>query len=171
MSDDTTSDTTAIEPTSVQTGAEVAAATGDNLPATQDSAPARMSWGGAIAGIINFITLAARIMALSIAAAILKERLHLLKRRMHKDAERARRLSGHLGQAGAAQEFQGQAIEVSKSFDRVAEASGAVANAADQMEANAIAVKDAHQIEYGGIYEVTNALPYAQPKPGFNEVR
>lgn len=171
MSDDTTQSSAAIEPTSVQTGAEVAAASGDNLPATTDSAPARMSWGTAIGGIINFITLAARVMALAIAAALLKEQLHLLKRRMRKDARRARRLAGHLGQAGAAPKFQGQAIEVAGAFDRVAEASGEVANAADQMEANAIAVRDAHQAEYGGIYEVTQAQPDEQPKPGFNEVR
>ncbi|MEU6054214.1 conjugal transfer protein TraB [Streptomyces xanthochromogenes] len=158
-----------IEPTSVQTGAEVAAA-GDHPPATTDSAPARMGWGQAISGIINFLTLAARVMALSIAAALLKEQLHLLKRRMQKDAERARRLSGHLGQAGVDPKFQAQALEVAAAFDRVAEASGEVARAADQMEANAVAVRDAHEAEYGGIHEVTKALPYKQPKPGFNEV-
>jgi hypothetical protein len=110
-------------------------------------------------------------MALATAAALLKEQLHLLKARMHRDAQRARTLSGHLRQAGADARFQAQAIEVSQAFDRVAEASGEVANAADQMEAHAQGVRDAHQTEYGGIYEVAQASPYAQPKPGFNRVR
>lgn len=169
MSDDT--QTTAIEPTSVQTGAEVAAGEGGStMPATRDSAPAQMSWGGAIGGILNFITLALRVMALAVAAALLKEQLHLLKARMHRDAERARRLSGHLAQAGVDPTFQAQALEVAAAFERVAQASGELADAADQMEMNAQFVKDAHDTEYGGIYEAVNASPYAQPKPGFNEV-
>jgi hypothetical protein len=166
VSDTTTG--TAIEPTSVQTGSETAAPT----PATPDSnTPPHGRWAGAIFGIINFITLSARIMALATAAALLKEQLHLLKNRMHDDAARARRLSEHLHQAGADTRFQAQATEVSAAFDRVAEASGEVANAADQMEAGARGVRDAHQAEYGGIYEVRQASPYAQPKPGFNRVR
>lgn len=145
---------------------------GDNLPARADGdAPARASWTESIFGILNFVTLALRVMALATAAVLLKEQLHLLKARMHHDAQRARTLSGHLHQAGADVRFQGQAIEVSQAFDRVAEASGEVAGAADQMESDAQAVKDAHQAEYGGIYEVRQASPYAQPKPGFNRVR
>jgi hypothetical protein len=169
MSDDTQN--TAIEPTSVQTGAEVDAATGRNVPATREQAPEKWTWGGALGAIINFITLGLRVMALAAAAALLKEQLHLLKARMHRDAERARRLAGHLAQAGVDTKFQAQALEVAASFERVAEASGEVAGAADQMEANAQAVKDAHDAEYGGVYEAVNASPYAQPKPGFNKVK
>ncbi|MFD0509254.1 conjugal transfer protein TraB [Streptomyces chiangmaiensis] len=110
-------------------------------------------------------------MALATAAALLKEQLHLLKARMHHDAARARRLAEHLAQAGVDPHFQAQALEVAASFERVAEASGELADAADGMEANANGVRDAHQAEYGGIYEVTQALPYEQPKPGFNAVR
>lgn len=162
---------TAIEPTTVQTGAEAASQDSDNLPAEPgDSAP-RMTWGGAITGILNFVTLGLRIMALAIAAALLKEQLEILKRRMHDDAARARRLAEHLAQAGVDARFQAQAIEVSAAFDRVAEASGELAGAADQMEMNAQFVKDAHDTEYGGIYEIANSSPYEQPKPGFNEVR
>jgi hypothetical protein len=166
-------DSNAIEPTSVQTGAEAAAADSDNLPAaTGNNQPQRMSWGGAISGILNFVTLALRIMALAAAAAILKEQLHLLKARMHHDAQRARRLAGHLAQAGVDARFQAQALEVAAAFDRVAEASGEVANAADGMEANANGVRDAHQSEYGGIHETVKALPggVKQPKAQFNEV-
>lgn len=159
-----------VEPTAVQTGSEVAAQSGGNVPATQgDAAPT--TWGGAVSGILNFISLGLRVMALAIAAALLKEQLHLLKARMHRDAARARRLSEQLAQAGVDPHFQAQALEVAAAFERVAQASGELAGAADQMEANAQFVKDAHDSEYGGIHEVTNALPYAQPKPGFNEVR
>lgn len=165
----------AIEPTSVQTSIEIAAAdSSSGLPATHTDAspaPASMGWGTAITGILNFVTLALRITALAIAAALLKEQFHLFKQRMHHDAASARRLSGHLAQAGVDAHFQTQALEVAAAFERVAEASGQLADAADQMEAGARGVRDAHQSEYGGIYEVTNALPYAQPKPGFNRVR
>jgi hypothetical protein len=164
------SDSQAIEPTSVQTGAEAADADRAPVPAG-DSQPARMSWGGAISGILNFVTLTLRIMALAAAAAILKEQLHLLKARMHHDAQRARRLAGHLAQAGVDPHFQAQTLEVAAAFERVAEASGVLANAADGMESAAHGVRDAHQSEYGGIYEVAQASPYAQPKPGFNKVR
>lgn len=169
MSTSTPSSSGAIEPTSVQTGAE---ASGSNAPVpAPGNAPQHTGWAGAIAGILNFVRLSARVMALAAAAALLKEQLHLLKARMHHDAARARRLSEHLHQAGADARFQGQAIEVSQAFDRVAEASGQVADAADQMEAHARGVRDAHQAEYGGIYEVAQASPYAQPKPGFTPAR
>ncbi|WP_256123046.1 conjugal transfer protein TraB [Streptomyces sp. LUP47B] len=161
------SDGTAIEPTSVQTAAEA----GGSAPVPAGGEAERPTWSGAIFGILNFVTLALRIMALAAAAAILKEQLHLLKARMHQDAQRARRLAGHLAQAGADAHFQAQAFEVAAAFDRVAEASGEVANAADGMEADANGVRDAHQAEYGGIYEAVQASPYAQPKPGFNRVR
>ncbi|GAA3808785.1 conjugal transfer protein TraB [Streptomyces chiangmaiensis] len=166
------SDNTAIEPTNVKTGSEVAAENSSNVPAPRNNgSPAKPTWGGAIYGILNFVSLALRIMALATAAALLKEQLHLLKARMHHDAARARRLAEHLAQAGVDPHFQAQALEVAASFERVAEASGELADAADGMEANANGVRDAHQAEYGGIYEVTQALPYEQPKPGFNAVR
>jgi hypothetical protein len=155
------SDSQALEPTAVQTGTEAA----------NSAQPERPTWSGAIHGILNFITLAAGVTALAIAAGLLKEQLHLLKARMHHDAARARRLAEHLHQAGADARFQAQSLEVAAAFERVAAASGEVANAADGMEANARGVRDAHQAEYGGIYEVRQASPYAQPKPGFNRVR
>jgi hypothetical protein len=164
------SDSQAIEPTSVQTGAEAAATSNSPVPAG-GSEPERMSWGGAIGGILNFVTLSLRVMALAVAAALLKEQLHLLKARMHHDAQRARRLAGHLAQAGVDAHFQAQTLEVAAAFDRVADASGELAGAADGMETAANNVRDAHQAEYGGIYEVAQASPYAQPKPGFNAVR
>ena len=89
----------AIEPTSVQTGAEAAA--GDNTPVPANrGAVDRPTWAGAIHGILNFVTLVARITALAIAAALLKEQLHLLKALMHQVAAWARRLADHLAQAG-----------------------------------------------------------------------
>lgn len=161
----------AIEPTSVQTGAEVAANTSANPPAVQEQAPDTWTWKGALGGILNFITLALRVMALAAAAALLKEQLHLLKRRMEKDAQRSITLSGHLAQAGADVRFQGDAIQLAGDFGVVAGSAEIVADAADRMEASAIGVRDAHDREYGGIHEVVVVMPYAQPKPGFNKVR
>lgn len=137
---------------------------------SQPPAP-RKTFGGLLFGILNFVTLTARFMALAAAAMWLKENLHLLKARMHRDAEQARRISELCGQAGVDPYFQGLAIEASQALDRVAEASGELAQVADGMEANARAVNDAHEAEYRGIYEVRQASPYAQPKPGFNTVR
>ncbi|EFL29461.1 putative lysine-rich arabinogalactan protein 19 (Lys-rich AGP 19) [Streptomyces himastatinicus ATCC 53653] len=165
------SDSNAIEPTAVQTGAEIEHV-GDNAPVPASGGkPDRPTWSRAIHGILNFVTLAARIMALAAAAALLKEQLHLLKARMHNDAARARRLAEHLNQAGADTRFQAQTFEVATAFERVAESSGELAQAADDMEANARGVRDAHEAEYRGIYEVRQASPYAQPLPGFSAVR
>lgn len=146
------------------------ATTGDSPPA---AAPARTkpTFGQMVSGVLNFVSLGARFMALAMAAVFLKEKLHLLKAHMHKDAANGRRLAEHLHQAGADSRFQAQSIEMSQSFDRVAEASGVLAGAADQMEANARGVRDAHRAEYGGIYEVAQSSPFEQPKPGFNQVR
>lgn len=160
----------AIEPTSVQTSSELVPRQAPaGPPATTDKPKSR--WTAVIGGILNFVTLGARIAALAAAAALLKESLHLLKNRMHKDAQKARKVSEMCGAAGVDPHFQAQIIDVSQDFDHVANASDEVADAADQMEANAQAVKDAHQAEYGGIYEAVNANPYTQPKPGFNAVR
>jgi hypothetical protein len=168
---DTTDNGGAIEPTSVQTGAE-AAQGGSQPPATTgDNTPARPTFGGLISGIINFVFLAGCFIALAAAAMWLKEKLHLLKERMRQDAALARRVAELCGQAGVDPYFLALFIETSQAFDRVADASGELADAADQMEMNARFVKDAHDTEYRGIYEATNASPYAQPKPGFNAVR
>lgn len=169
------SDETAIEPTSVQTGSEVAAADSGSAPApapVSGAAPARpkQTFGGLLFGIINFLTLSARFMALAAAAMWLKENLHLLKAHMHRDAAFARQVAELCGQAGVDDHFLALFIETSQAFDRVAEASGVLADAADQMEMNARFVKDAHETEYRGIYEAVQASPYEQPKPAFNAV-
>lgn len=157
----------AIEPTNVQTGAE--AASGSNLPATTSDRPA--TFGGMLLGILNFITLSVRFAMLAAAAMWLKENLHILKARMHKDAEFARRVAELCGAARVDDYFVALFLEAAQAFDRVAEASGELAGAADGMEAGARAVGDAHETEYRGVYEVRQASPYAQPTPGFNKVR
>lgn len=167
----------AIEPTSVQTGSEAAATdAGDNLPAPAggDASPPaapKQTFGGLLMGILNFVTLSLRVMALATAAMWLKENLHLLKARMRQDAATARRVSELCGQADVDAYFLGLFLEASQALDRVAEASGVLSEAADGMEANARGVRDAHEAEYRGIYEVAQASPYEQPKPGFNAVR
>lgn len=155
----------AIEPTAVQTGSEVAAQpAGSVVPAAQPT------FGGLINGIINFLILGARFVALAAAAALLKEQLHLLKARMHRDAAFARRVAEMCGQAGVDAHFVALFLEAAQAFERVAAASGELADAADQMQMNAQFVKDAHDAEYRGVYEAANASPYAQPRPGFNRV-
>jgi hypothetical protein len=160
----------AIEPTHIQTGTEAAAPVGSNLPAAAASQPAP-TFGGLINGIINFHTLTARFVALAAASALLKEHLHLLKAHMHRDADVARKAGELCGQAGADDYFVALYLETANDFNRVAEASGQLAGAADQMEADAQGVRDAHEAEYRGIYEAVQASPYRQPKPGFNRVR
>lgn len=154
------------------TAAEPAPASG-NLPApAQPAAPDQpKTFGSVLAGIINFVTLGARFMALATAAVFLKEGMHLLKKRMHDDSAKAVRISEMCGQAGVDPYFQGLVIDASQSLERVAEASGALADTADGMEANARGVRDAHEAEYRGVYEVRQGSPYEQPKPGFSEVR
>ncbi|MFJ8929265.1 conjugal transfer protein TraB [Streptomyces sp. NPDC102364] len=167
------SDSNAIEPTSVQTGAEVAAGSGAAAPAQgADNGPApRMGWRAAIGGVINFLTTAAKVMALACAAALLKERMHLLKTRMHRDAAFAHRVAEMCGQAGVDDNFVAEYHEVGGHFTRVAECADGVTAAADTMEARARGVVDAHNREYRGVYEAVQASPYRQPKPGFNKVR
>lgn len=168
---DTTDSSGAIEPTTVQTGAEVAAA-GSNLPATtSNNAPAQQSFGGLISGVLNFIFLAGCFIALAAAAMWLKEKLHLLKERMHRDAAFARKVAELCGAARVDNYFLSLFFEAGNAFERVAQASGELADAADQMEMNARFVKDAHDTQYRGIYEVRQASPYEQPTPGFNRVR
>lgn len=160
--------------TEIASTIEPVIAASDNPAAlTQPADPIthKKTFGSFLTGIINFTTLGARFVALAAAAVWLKQGAHRLKKRMHDDAAKARRISELCGQAGVDGYFQGLVIEASQDLDRVAEASGELADAADGMEAHARGVRDAHQAEYGGIHEVVNASPYEQPKPGFNAVR
>lgn len=157
--------TTAIEPTSVQNGAEAAASEPDTAPAPH------MGWREAIGGVVNFVTTAAKIMALAVAAALLKEQMHLLKARMHQDAAFAHQVAEMCGQAGTGGEFVASYHEVGGHFTHVAECADGVTAAADTMEARARGAVDAHEHENRGVYEAVQASPYRQPKPGFNRVR
>lgn len=161
----------AIEPTSVQTGAEAATHEEANLPAPATDNKPKQTFSSLVFGVLNFLTLSARFMALATAAMWLKDNLHLLKTRMDNDAAFARKVGEMCGDAGADAYFVALFLETSQAFDCVAEASGELTQAADGMEANANAVNDAHETEYRGIYEVRQASPYAQPKPAFNRVR
>ena len=158
-------------PTAPTNGQPDTTTPGDHANSPAPTAAPKQTFSGFLAGVLNFVTLSARFAALAAAAVLLKEGLHLLKARMHRDAAFARKVAELCGQAGVDAYFQGLFIETSQAFDRVAEASGELSDAADQMEANARDVKDAHDSEYGGIYEVAQVSPYDQPKPGFNRVR
>lgn len=151
----------AIEPSSVQTGAEAA---------TTDTPAAPSRWSGVIHGIINFVTLAARITALVTAAILLKEGMRHLERRMARNAATARRLSEYFAQAGVDPYHQGLALDASKAFDQAASAAAGVTEAADSLQTRAQAVDDAHKAEYGGFYELSKSSRYDQARPGFNKV-
>jgi hypothetical protein len=123
------------------------------------------------AGTPGFLTLAARVTALSVAALRLKENLWALRRHMENNADKARALSEMCDQAEVEPQFTAQILEVSAAFRRVAEASGELADTADVMEVNARGFNDAHDSEYRGVYEAVQKSAVRQPKPGFNQVK
>jgi hypothetical protein len=67
--------------------------------------------------------------------------------------------------------YTGLIMDGSVSLRKVADASGELANAADVMQTDAQGFNDAHQGEYGGIYETVQRMGVQQPKSGFNEVK
>ncbi|MCU1617398.1 MAG: plasmid transfer protein TraB [Frankiales bacterium] len=145
--------------------------TPDSAPAAPPARPIRPTAAGVVEGTLNFITLAARTTALTVAAAHLKEGMSALQRHMEGNATKARTLSEMCDQAEVDPQYTAQILEVSQALQRVAAASGELADTADQMEANARGFNDAHESEYRGIYEVVQAGQVRQPKPGFNAVR
>lgn len=155
------------------TGTEPAPAPGPSSAAVH---PARRAGRGAgvaraVGGALNFLTLAARITALSADALRLKENLWALQRRMEENAGRARTLSEMCDAAEVEAQYTALIMEASTALQRVAEASGELAETADVMEANARGFNDAHETEYRGVYEAATASGVQQPKPGFNRVR
>jgi hypothetical protein len=119
----------------------------------------------------GFISLAGRITALSTAALQLKEGMHLLQRHMENNATQARTLSEMCDAAEVEPRYTAQILEVSQALTRVAQAAGDLASTADVMETNARGFTGAHQAEYRGIYEASNASGVQQAKPGFYQTR
>ncbi|MFC7885246.1 conjugal transfer protein TraB [Streptomyces sp. NPDC057376] len=131
---------------------------GDNLPAIPDSNLGFLSLGLAVT------TLAAR-------ALLLKEKIWALQVLFRRNADKASNMSEMCDAAEVEPRFTALIMEGATSLREVAEASGDLVNAADEMQVNAQGFKDAHQGEYGGIYEAVQSMGVQQPKPGFNEVK
>jgi hypothetical protein len=119
----------------------------------------------------GFMSLAARVTALSTAALQLKEGMHLLQRHMENNSAKARTLSEMCGAAEVEPRYTAQILEVSQALTRVAEAAGDLASTADATETNARGFNNAHQAEYRGIYEASNASGVQQARPGFYQTR
>jgi hypothetical protein len=115
----------------------------------------------------SFLGLAGRIAWLTASALALKEGLWVLRRRMEKDADDAERLSEMCAVAEVEPRFTALIHEAGGALRQVAEASGDLAGAADEMETNARGFKDAHETEYRGVYEAVQASGVRQAKPGF----
>jgi hypothetical protein len=122
-------------------------------------------------GTPSFLRLTGRMSTLTAAAMALKEGLWLLKRRMEADADDGDRMAELCTEAQVEPRFTGLIHEAAGALRAVAEASGEVADAADQMETNARAFGDAHEAEYRGVYEAVNASNVQQAKPGFYRTR
>ncbi|MET8945447.1 conjugal transfer protein TraB [Streptomyces sp. NPDC004542] len=122
-------------------------------------------------GRLSFITLAARMTALTGQALALKEGLYVLKRRMEKDAGDQDRIADMCAEAEVEPKFTGLINEAASRVRKVAEAADGVSGAADQMETNARAFKDAHETEYRGVYEAVQASGVRQAKAGFYRKR
>jgi len=119
----------------------------------------------------SFIRLTGKMAAVTAAALALKEGLYLLKRRMHFDADKSDRIAEMCAAAEVEPKFTALIHEAAQDLRRVAEASGEVAGAADQMETNARDFVDAHQSEYRGVYEAVRASGVRQAKAGLYRTR
>lgn len=131
---------------------------GDTLPAVPDSN-------------LGFLSLGAAVTLLVAQTLRLKEKIWALQALFRRNADKASNMSEMCDAAEVEPRFTALIMEGSTSLREVAEASGELVDAADAMQTDAQGFKDAHEGEYGGIYEVTQSMGVQQPKPGFNEVR
>ncbi|MEU1312585.1 conjugal transfer protein TraB [Streptomyces cinnamoneus] len=131
---------------------------GNTLPAIPDSD-------------LGFLSLGAAVTLLAARALLLKEKIWALQAHFRRNADKASNMSEMCDAAEVDPRFTALIMEGSTSLREVAEASGDLVNAADEMQTDAQGFKNAHEDEYGGIYEVTQVMGVQQPKPGFNEVR
>ncbi|MFF8293629.1 conjugal transfer protein TraB [Streptomyces sp. NPDC016309] len=131
---------------------------GDSLPAVPDSN-------------LGFLSLGAAVTLLAGRALLLKEKIWALQALFRRNATKASNMSEMCDAAEVEPQFTALIMEGATSLREVAEASGELVNAADQMQTDAQGFKAAHEGEYGGIYEAVQSMGVRQPKPGFNEVK
>jgi hypothetical protein len=132
---------------------------GDTLPEVPDDSN------------LGFLSLGIAVTTLTAQALGLKEKVASLQRRMEKNAKKASSMSEMCDAAEVEPYYTGLIMEGATDLQGVADASGEMVSAADQMQTDAQSFNTAHQGEYGGIYEVTQSMGVQQPKPGFNEVK
>lgn len=120
---------------------------------------------------LGFLSLGAAVVLLAGRALLLKEKIWALQSRFRRNADKASNMSEMCDAAEVAPQLTALIMEGANSLRGVAEASGDLVDAADTMQMHAQGFTDAHQNEYGGIYEVTQTMGVQQPKPGFNEVK
>ncbi|MGV9277704.1 conjugal transfer protein TraB [Streptomyces griseosporeus] len=115
----------------------------------------------------SFTALAGRMAALTASALALKEGMWALKRRMESDADHADMLADLCIAAEVEPKFTGLIHEAGTALRAVANASGELADAADQVQHDSQGLHDAHQAEYRGVYEAVQGSGVRQAKPGF----
>ncbi|MFE7212520.1 conjugal transfer protein TraB [Streptomyces sp. NPDC057611] len=130
----------------------------DTLPAVPD-------------GNLGFLSLGLAVTALAARALLLKEKIWALQALFRRNADKASNMSEMCDAAEVEPRFTALIMEGATSLREVAEASGDLVSAADAMQTDAQGFKDAHEGEYGGIYEAVQSMGVQQPKPGFNEVK
>ncbi|MFI0901849.1 conjugal transfer protein TraB [Streptomyces sp. NPDC020983] len=131
---------------------------GNHLPAIPDSE-------------LGFVSLGLAVITLTAQALLLKEKIWALQARMNRNADQTSNMSEMCDAAEVEPHYTALVMDGSVSLRRVAQASGDLVDAADRMQGDAQGFRDAHQSEYGGIYEAVQASRVQQPKPGFNEVK
>ncbi|GGO98382.1 conjugal transfer protein TraB [Wenjunlia tyrosinilytica] len=120
---------------------------------------------------LGFLSLGLAVAALAAQALRLKEKVWALQALFRRNTDKASNMSEMCDAAEVEPQFTALIMEGATSLREVAEASGDMVNAADEMQMDAQGFNDAHQGEYGGIYEVVQSMGVQQPKPGFNEVK
>ncbi|ORT54672.1 hypothetical protein BKD26_34605 [Streptomyces sp. CB03238] len=120
---------------------------------------------------LGFLSLGLAVTTLAARALWLKEKIWVLQALFRRNAEKASNMSEMCDAAEVEPQFTALIMEGSTSLREVAEASGDLASAADEMQMDAQGFASAHQGEYGGIYETVQSMGVQQPKPGFNEVK
>ncbi|MGW2724119.1 conjugal transfer protein TraB [Streptomyces sp. NPDC001492] len=130
-----------------------------------------ISTGG---GVLGFMRLLGSMVTLAGQAVALKEMTHLLKRRMEKDADDHDKISDMCAEAEVEPYFTGLITDAGTALREVANASGELEDAADQLVTNVKGFSSAHKTEYQGIYEAVQAARrrgIRQAKPGFYRTR
>lgn len=119
----------------------------------------------------SFTALASRVVALTTAALRLKHGMAQLQADMRANSALAQRTAEMCEQAEVEPRFTTLIQEVATEFAAVATASGDMVSAADVAATRAASFRDAHQGEYGGIYDAVRTSGVRQAKPGFYRTR